>query len=370
MNTFKFTDSLGEINFDDGLRAKWEQQRLPYSALLELTAKCNMNCVHCYLQSHHMEADLPFKEIVNLIDILYEKEVLFLTFTGGEIFTRNDFADIYLYAKRKGFMIELFTNGLNISDRIIELLSKYPPILVDVSIYGASEETYQKTTRVSGAFRKVIDNCEKLSRANIRYALRTPVISFLKDEIPKIQKLADKLGVVFSTSYEISPTIDGNDISQQFQLTPFEVLKQECMEYFMKEERIVYTSPEYIVGGSKPIFTCKMGKGAFVIDYRGNMFPCMKFRHIAQKLNPDNFDSIWKSYDRLYSLRTKNDNPCNTCDAKFYCEICPAEMDFLFHDYEYRTPQMCSIARFRKKLYEGNFCDLAEATNCLLKENL
>lgn len=266
MNTFKYTDTLGEINFDDGLRAEWERYRLPYSALIELTAKCNMNCVHCYLQAHHAEEELSFEEVTDILDTLYNEGILFLTFTGGEILTRVDFVDIYLYAKHKGFMVELFTNGLGLSDEIIDILSKYPPILVDISIYGASEETYRKVTGVSNAFHRVIENCKKLSQANIRYALRTPVITLLKDEINEIQKLASELGVTFSTSYEISPTVDGNDISQQYQLSAFDVLKQECTDYFEREERSVYAPPEPSTGGSKPIFTCKMGKGALVID--------------------------------------------------------------------------------------------------------
>ena len=75
---------------------------------------------------------------------------MFLTLTGGDIFTRKDFLDIYLYAKRKGFIIELYTNGALINDKIVEVFSKYPPLLVDISLYGSCEETYKKVTGVKG----------------------------------------------------------------------------------------------------------------------------------------------------------------------------------------------------------------------------
>ena len=97
-----------------------------YSVIFELTPKCNLNCVHCYLHDHHCSEMLSYNKIIEIIDILYEKEVLFLTFTGGEIFTRKDFLDIYTYAKKKGFIIELYTNASLITEDIISALSKYP----------------------------------------------------------------------------------------------------------------------------------------------------------------------------------------------------------------------------------------------------
>ena len=41
------------LDFDTDKKEKWVKQRLPYSVLFELTARCNMNCVHCYLQNVH-----------------------------------------------------------------------------------------------------------------------------------------------------------------------------------------------------------------------------------------------------------------------------------------------------------------------------
>lgn len=61
-----------------------------------------MNCVHCYLQNCHEKDCLSYEDIIQIIDILIEQGIIFLTFTGGEIFTRKDFINIYLYAKRKG----------------------------------------------------------------------------------------------------------------------------------------------------------------------------------------------------------------------------------------------------------------------------
>ena len=72
--------------------------------------------------------------------------MLFLTFTGGDVFVRKDFLDIYMYAKKKGFIIEIYTNGVLINDNIVEVFTKYPPLLVDISLYGSCEKTYYSVT--------------------------------------------------------------------------------------------------------------------------------------------------------------------------------------------------------------------------------
>lgn len=113
------------LDFATDKRTIWEQNHQLYSVIFEITPKCNFNCVHCYLHDHHASGELSYDEIIEIIDILYEKEVLFLTFTGGDIFTRKDFLDIYLYAKKKGFIIELYTNGALINDQIISTFKKY-----------------------------------------------------------------------------------------------------------------------------------------------------------------------------------------------------------------------------------------------------
>ena len=102
-----FTDRIKTqvLDFATDKRFVWEQNHQLYSVIFEITPKCNFNCVHCYLHDHHCSNELSYDEIIEIIDILYEKEVLFLTLTGGDIFTRKDFLDIYLYAKKKGLSL-------------------------------------------------------------------------------------------------------------------------------------------------------------------------------------------------------------------------------------------------------------------------
>ncbi len=354
MGDFFNKRKLQLLNFDDGRREEWERKRYPYSALVELTSKCNFNCIHCYLHDHHCDSEMPYEKVIEILDILCDKGVLFLTLSGGEIFTRKDFMDIYLYAKKKGFMVELFTNGSIVDDEIIRVFCEYPPVNIDVTLYGSNEATYNKVTKRNNMFKLVVDNCKKLKRANIRVSIRTPVLNCTIDELTNMRKMAEEIGVVFATSYEITPTIDGDTSCKKYQVSVREMLSMEVEGYFDSDATRDFSPPGIGDGKQYPIFSCNVGRGALVIDYEGKMFPCMKLRHIGEPVLKENFDDLWASYDQYYRLLSGAENKCNYCDARFYCEVCPAEMHKLYGDYEYRTSMDCKIAKFRKSLHEDD----------------
>lgn len=219
------------LDFATDKRTVWEQNHQLYSVIFEITPKCNFNCVHCYLRDHHCSNELSYDEIIEIIDILFEKEVLFLTLTGGDIFTRKDFLDIYLYVKKKGFIVELYTNGALINDEIIRTFAKYPPLLVDISLYGSCEETYKKVTGVSGAFDKVLHNIQALLDAGVRVSVKAPVLNLYYSELPQIKAIVEKFEIPFRTGFEIFPTIDNDDCVRQFSVPLADSLKYEFGEF-------------------------------------------------------------------------------------------------------------------------------------------
>ena len=339
------------LDFDSDRRKRWEQERKPYSVIFELTPKCNMNCIHCYLQDSHLEEQLSTEDIYALLDLLCDKGILFITFTGGEVFSRKDFLDIYMYAKKKGFFVEIFTNGSLINASIIDVLAKYPPILVDISLYGACEETYKKVTGLEGAFSKVVTNCKKLTDAGIRVALKSPILTVTYDELPEMKALAQSLGVQFRPSFEIISTISGDEKTKGYELPMEVVLEYEFNERKKRAQALVDTEDRF--GNSDDLFRCKIGITGFVIDYNGNICPCMKFRHRGQKLTRENFDTIWESYGTYKRIKYPKGHKCLNCKAVDYCDVCPAERDFLEGDMYFRCERDCSYANQRYEFYSS-----------------
>ena len=347
------------LDFDTDKKEKWVKQRLPYSVLFELTARCNMNCVHCYLQNVHDTKELSYDKIIEIIDILYEKGIVFLTFTGGEILLRKDFVDIYLYAKKKGFLVELFTNGYLFDDKIIDALAEYPPLLVDISLYGASENTYRKVTGLQNAFARVIQNCKKLKKAGIRVSLKSPIIDLTYPKIKDMQMLADKLQIPFVYTFEICNTIDRQDMPKMHQISLNKALEYEFANHYKQiqtEGRKSKSNYDEIINElrtNEKVYSCNVAVNSFVVDYNGKMCPCMKLRHRGIKLEKNNYEKIWSDFKKYSAQIATMDYKCKGCEALYYCDVCPAEMDFLYNDPEYRPENACKCAYIRKAFYEN-----------------
>jgi len=97
---------------------------IPYSVMFELTYMCNLNCRHCYVVIDNDDTELSMEEITEIINQLLDMGTFYLTFTGGEIFTRKDLLDIAMYAKKKGFLLTFMTNGTLITPEKIEEIKK------------------------------------------------------------------------------------------------------------------------------------------------------------------------------------------------------------------------------------------------------
>lgn len=341
------------LDFATDKRAEWERQHKLYSVIFELTPRCNFNCVHCYLNEHHASKELSYDEIIEIIDILYDNEVLFLTFTGGDIFTRADFLQIYMYAKKKGFIVELYTNGALITDEIIEAFKQYPPLLVDISIYGSCEETYYKVTNVKGAFNKVLQNIQKMLDAKIRVSVKAPVLNLYYDELPQIKNIAEDFGVPFRTGFEIFPSIDNDDSVQQYGVSISDALRYEFAEF---EKRPRTFGEDYDVEvldlvKERPLFRCKLGRASCAIDYEGRMCPCMSFRHVGKRLTRETFEQIWSGFRDYPRMRASETYKCLRCKAYDFCDICPAMMQFVHGDLEHIDEHFCVSAKARYEHY-------------------
>ena len=342
------------LDFATDKRLEWEKNHQLYSVIFELTPKCNFNCIHCYLHDHHSSKELSYEEIIEIIDLLYEKEVLFLTFTGGDIFTRKDFLDIYLYSKQKGFIIELYTNGALITPEVIEVFAKYPPLLVDISMYGASDNSYKAVTGISGAYDRVAHNILALHEAGIRVSLKAPMLSPYYHELDQFKDFAKKHDLPFRSSFEIFTSIDNDDSVKQYSISLKDALRDEFTDFSKKPKRQIKEEEIEWVNliEDRPLFRCKLGRASCVIDYEGRMCPCMSFRHAGTKLTAKNFDEVWASFREYQKMKAKPDYKCLRCKAYDYCDICPAMMEFVYGDLEHVDEHFCKSAKARYAFYE------------------
>ncbi len=329
---------------------------------MELTERCNNNCIHCYinLPADDKEAkkkEITFAETKEIVDEAARMGCLFWYLTGGEPLLRGGFFEIYLYLKRKGIKVTLFTNATLIDSKIINLFRKYPPQNIEVSIYGLSTKTYEAVTQNLGSFDAFKRGINLLKENHIPLTFKAAALPQNFHEIEKMRNFAESftgehLGVVLKLN--LGSKFDGGskrDRIKKLRLSSaqvIEVLKQDEKSYRKDMERFCqkFLRPPR----DNHLFSCGAGAGGCHIDAYNNFQLCMLLRHpdCVYSLREGSFKEAWEKFiPRVREIRANNkkyEEKCQKCFLKAFCEQCPAwswmEHGVLDEPVEY----LCEIA--------------------------
>jgi MoaA/NifB/PqqE/SkfB family radical SAM enzyme len=279
---------------------KASAQRIPVNGSYELTFRCNLNCKMCYnrLPGNDRDAqarELTQAEIEGLLDQLAEAGCLWLQLTGGEVLLRPDFRDIYLYAWSKGFLIRLFTNGTMLTPALADFLAAHRPFSIEISLYGATPETYEAVTQVPGSYRKCLRGIHLLRERGLPLSLKTVAITLNQHELAQMQQMCDDWGVPFRYDPDINPRIDGDRSPLQYRLTPEQVVALDAQTPARARElsETVCTARSTVARAPVPLYDCAAGETAFHIDPEGRLTPCIMSRRDGYDLRRGNFADAW-----------------------------------------------------------------------------
>ena len=137
----------------------WKNKRPLLTHLdVELTERCNNNCIHCYINRsaddvNAKEKELNTEEIKRILREAAALGCLSVRFSGGEPLLREDFCELYVFARKLGLKVILFTNATLITPHIAELFNKIPPLKrIEVSLYGMMKEVVRSRCQNAGVF--------------------------------------------------------------------------------------------------------------------------------------------------------------------------------------------------------------------------
>lgn len=160
---------------------KLKDKRVPLSFDLEITARCNNDCRHCYIVLPAGDAvargqEMTVAEISDIAEQAVQLGAVWCLLTGGEPLLRPDFAEIYLALKRKGLLVSVFTNATLVNEQHVALFKKYPPRDIEVTVYGVTAETYEAVTRKPGTFDAFMRGLNRLFNSGVRVRLKAMAI--------------------------------------------------------------------------------------------------------------------------------------------------------------------------------------------------
>jgi len=354
---------IEKINLDRFLL--WEKMKdkgLLSHVSMELTERCNNNCVHCYINlpaddEEAKKKEITFEEIREIVDEAATMGCLSWHLTGGEALLREDFSEIYLYLKRKGIKATLFTNATLINSEMVNLFKKYPLQNLEITIYGLSRKIYEAVTRNPGSFNAFKLGINLLKENRIPFTLKTAVLPQNFHEIEEMRSFAqsltgEPLGVVLKLN--LGSRFNGGrkrSLVKRLRLPPdkvIQVLKQDEKRYRKDMERFCQKflrAPQ-----DNRLFSCGAGVGSCHIDAYGNFQLCLLLRHpdCMYSLREGNFKKAWENFvPQVREIRANNkkyNGKCQQCFLKSLCDQCPGwswmEHGLLDEPVEY----LCEVA--------------------------
>ncbi|MFZ2359011.1 MAG: radical SAM protein [Anaerolineae bacterium] len=300
----------------EALLARLRKEYVPFSAMLELTHVCNLDCVMCY-NVPLAEPELTTAEWLDALEQLAAAGTLRLTLSGGEILTRRDFFTIAERARALGFSLDCKTNGALLTPESADRMAALDPTQVDISLLGATEATFDAVAGSRRTLRRVLRGVRLLQERGVRVKLNTLLLDLNVAERGQMIDLAQELGVQYEQVFKISAADDGSEPARQHQLD-----RQQMTAVFQADE-----TPFQPAARTASSRTCQVGLSSCLISPYGEVYPCNELRISAGRLTGVRrqlFSEIWANaaiFQELRSRHTYGNLPeCQVCPINRYCE--------------------------------------------------
>jgi radical SAM protein with 4Fe4S-binding SPASM domain len=335
--------------------------RVPINGTIEVTHRCPLTCSHCYNNLPMADAaarsrELTTEEHYRLLDELAEAGCLWLLYTGGEIFARRDFLDIYTYAKKKGFIITLFTNGTMITEAIADYLVEWRPFAIEITLYGATRETYEKLTGIPGSYDRCMRGIRLLLDRGLPLKLKTVAVTINKHEVGAMQKLAGNLGVEFKFDAMMNPRIDCSASPLAVRLAPHEIVELELDDAQRVAEwkslATEFAPPPVPEGETGTVYECGGGVNSFAIDPYGDLSICVLSQNDRYNVRDGSLAQGWDEF--LRNVRAKpatRPTKCTNCAMRSLCGMCAANGELENGDPEEPVDFLCHVAHLRAQTF-------------------
>lgn len=327
------------------LHAKAGKNQVPLAGTFELTPMCNMDCKMCYVKMTPEDIAASggrlrtVEEWLALAKEAQERGMLFLLLTGGEPFLYPDFRKLYTELKKLGLMITINSNGTMITEEVVDFLKKDPPMRINLTLYGASNETYARLCGNPNGYTQAVRAVGMLRDAGIHVKLNCSVTPYNRKDVPEIFAFAKNLGLVVQFSSYMFPPLrrDEEKIGDNDRFTPEEAASQTaeivCMEHgseWFEEHLALLHSRQAATQEEEDCFRaeggkvkCRAGRSSFWAAWDGRMLACGMMNQPVAHPFSDGFQKAWQEIlQKTEEIRLPG--KCASCKDADECQSCAA----------------------------------------------
>lgn len=317
-----------------------QQQRIPVYGVLELLPLCNLSCEMCYVRMSREEMEVKgrlrtIEEWIALAEQMRSAGTLFLLLTGGEPLLYPGFRELYLKLREMGMIVTLNTNGTMIDEEWAEFFGKNKPRRVNVTLYGASEQTYRDLCHYPGGFEQTMQGIRILRKYGVDVKINGSLAKGNMDDRMEILKIGDTLNVPVRIDTYMYPAVRERSCpyDRQVRMSPeeaaharVEVLQKEMGEEIFRQymERTLYLADHTQEGESEPgRIKCRAGKSSFAVNWQGEMRACVVLDHPSVPVFETGFETAWEKIVRGTEQICTSEK-CSQCRFRKVCDTCAA----------------------------------------------
>jgi radical SAM protein with 4Fe4S-binding SPASM domain len=342
-------------------RARVARERVPLAGTFELTRRCPMRCVHCYLGEDDRAGRGSVREVSTaeacaLVAGAAEAGCLNLVLTGGDPLVRPDFPKVYRTAREAGLLVWVFTSATVLPESVVEVFGEFPPALVEVSLYGATAPVYEAVTGVPGSFRRCLEGLDRLAEAGVRVGLKTMILAANLEEVPAIEALARGRGARFRLDPVVCTRLDGERGPLAQRVEPTRAARLEYADPARRGRVREYFESRRLVPPSGQAIDCGAGRTGFHLDADGGLRPCLMVTGVRADAVALGFARAWEAVGReVVDLPAAGDGECSACELRSLCGRCAGLAELEAGERETPIPYLCELGRARRTvLYEDD----------------
>ena len=351
---------------------KLKDKSVPLSFDLELTARCNNDCRHCYINLPAndpvaRDGELSLAEISRIADEAVSLGAIWCLITGGEPLLRPDFAEVYLTLKRKGLLVSVFTNATFVNEDHVALFKKYPPRDIEVTVYGVTQDTYERVTRRAGSFAAFRRGLDWLLEGGVKVRFKAMALRSNLHELPAIARFCRELTKDY---FRFDPLLhlrfDGNAARNE-EICAERLSSEEIVAIDQADEqrfsalekwRDKLIVPEFAHVGCDHLFHCGVGIGGFTVSYDGLFRLCSSLcdPECVYDLRKGRLADAWHNFlPKVRDMRSNRKEfleTCRACPIINLCLWCPARAHLETGELDGAVPYFCDVAHARAAAIE------------------
>ena len=321
------TPDLETISWDryrETLRERARAAGTPLTGTFELTPLCNFRCRMCYVRLTPEQVARsgglhPAEEWLDVARGAQEMGLYRVTLTGGEPLLRPDFPQIYEGLTDQGLLVSLLSNASLIDGDVFELLRRRPPTNMRFTLYGTSNETYERLCGVPHGFDLVMRSLRRMSDAGMSYSLAFTETTENIGELDEARRVAESLGVGITAATSLVRAVRGAASEADELRVPLEERPDYCGEDPEEPPAPLLSRP---LGERDAFAMCGPYRSGFFLQWNGDLEVCGFMSWCKSRPFEVGFRAAWEDLlERLASIRVPK--KCQTCELARFCSACP-----------------------------------------------